>query len=147
MIQDFRDILAALAGAQARFLVVGAHALAAHGVPRMTSDLDLLVEATPGNARRVWQALVDFGAPLESLKIRESDFTTADRVIQLGVAPWRIDIMTGISGVSFPEAWDGRMADAMLGVPVSFIGREALIRNKRASGRSRDLEDVRALEG
>jgi hypothetical protein len=147
VIEDFRDILAALVAAEARFLVVGAHALAAHGVPRMTSDLDLLVEPTPRNAQRVWQALVNFGAPLDSLMLRESDFTTVDRVVQLGVPPWRIDIMTGISGVSFSEAWDGRMADAMLGVSVAFIGREAFIRNKRASGRSKDLIDIDALQG
>ena len=113
----------------------------------MTSDLDLLVEPTPGNAQRVWQALVNFGALLDSLMLRESDFTTVDRVVQLGVPPWRIDIMTGISGVSFSEAWDGRMADAMLGVSVAFIGRKAFIRNKRASGRSKDLIDIDALQG
>jgi hypothetical protein len=113
----------------------------------MTSVLDLLVEPTPDNARRVWRALVDFGAPLDSLKVRESDFTVADRVVQFGVPPWRIDIMTGISGVSFLDAWDGRMTDAMLGVPVAFIGRDAFVRNKRASGRSKDLDDIRAIGG
>jgi hypothetical protein len=126
---------------------VGAHALAAHGVPRMTGDLDVLIEPTPTNARRVWKALIEFGAPLDSLRIRESDLTLPDRVVQLGVAPWRIDIMTGISGVSFLEAWDGRLTDEMLGVPIAFIGRDALIRNKRATGRKKDLEDVSALEG
>lgn len=147
MIEDFRDILAALVAADAKFLVVGAHALAAHGVPRMTRDIDILVEPSPDNARRVWRALASFGAPLDSLKIREADLATVDRVIQFGLPPWRIDIMTSISGVSFAEAWNGRMNDDMLGVQVAFIGRDAFIRNKRASGRNKDLGDIDALEG
>lgn len=146
MIEDFRDILAALVAADAKFLVVGAHALAAHGVPRMTRDIDILVEPSPDNARRVWRALASFGAPLDSLKIREADLATVDRVIQFGLPPWRIDIMTSISGVSFAEAWNGRMNDDMLGVQVAFIGRDAFIRNKRASGRNKDLGDIDALE-
>ena len=146
MIEDFRDVLAALVAADAKFLVVGAHALAAHGVPRMTRDLDILVEPSPENARRVWRALADFGAPLDSLNVCESDLSTADRVVQFGLPPWRIDIMTSISGVSFADAWDGRMNDAMLGVQVAFIGRDAFIRNKRASGRTRDFGDIAALE-
>ena len=147
MIEDFRDILAALVAADAKFLVVGAHALAAHGVPRMTRDIDILVEPSPDNARRVWRALASFGAPLDSLKIREADLATVDQVIQFGLPPWRIDIMTSISGVSFAEAWNGRMNDDMLGVQVAFIGRDAFIRNKRASGRNKDLGDIDALEG
>jgi len=146
VIEDFRDILAALVAADAKFLVVGAHALAAHGVPRMTRDIDILVEPSPDNARRVWRALASFGAPLDSLKIREADLATVDRVIQFGLPPWRIDIMTSISGVSFAEAWNGRMNDDMLGVQVAFIGRDAFIRNKRASGRNKDLGDIDALE-
>jgi len=146
VIEDFRDILAALVAADAKFLVVGAHALAAHGVPRMTRDIDILVEPSPDNARRVWRALASFGAPLDSLKIREADLATVDRVIQFGLPPWRIDIMTSISGVSFAEAWNGRMDDDMLGVQVAFIGRDAFIRNKRASGRNKDLGDIDALE-
>jgi hypothetical protein len=146
VIEDFRDILAALVAADAKFLVVGAHALAAHGVPRMTRDIDILVEPSPDNARRVWRALASFGAPLDSLKIREADLATVDRVIQIGLPPWRIDIMTSISGVSFAEAWKGRMNDDMLGVKVAFIGRDAFIRNKHASGRNKDLGDIDALE-
>jgi hypothetical protein len=146
VIEDFRDVLAALVAVDAKFLVVGAHALAAHGVPRMTRDLDILVEPSPENARRVWRALADFGAPLETLKIRESDLGILDTIVQLGLPPWRIDIMTSISGVSFAEAWEGRMNDAMLGVQVAFIGRDAFLRNKRASGRAKDLGDVAALE-
>lgn len=140
-------MLAALAAEDATFLVVGAHALAVHGVPRMTGDLDILVEPSPENARRVWSALANFGAPLDSLKVRESDLVNADTILQFGLPPWRIDIMTSISGVSFAEAWEGRLNDTMLGVPVAFIGRDALIRNKRATGRKKDLGDIDALQG
>lgn len=147
MSADFRDVLAALVQADARFLVVGAHALAAHGVPRVTGDLDLLVEPTADNAHKVWQALVTFGAPLDSLGIREGDFVTPEVVTQLGLPPYRIDILTTISGVSFDEAWRGRLESEMLGVPVAFLGRTEFIRNKRASGRRKDLDDIEALEG
>ncbi|MFN2315451.1 MAG: hypothetical protein ABR551_03330 [Gemmatimonadales bacterium] len=145
MIADFRDLLAALVEAQARFLVVGAHALAAHGVPRMTGDLDLWVEPTAPNAARVWAALTRFGAPLESLSLTESDLVRPDQVIQLGLPPYRIDLLTGISGVGFAEAWEGRLDGTLFEVPVAFIGRAEFIRNKRAAGRPRDLDDIRSL--
>ena len=147
MIGDFRDLLAALAAAEVRFLVVGAHALAAHGVPRATGDLDIWVEPTPANATRVWQALTRFGAPLQSLHLAESDFVTLDQVVQLGLPPFRIDLMTSISGVEFADAWTGCLSGTLFEVPVAFIGREAFIRNKRASGRPKDLEDIRSLGG
>lgn len=145
MIADFRDLLAALTDTGARFLVVGAHALAAHGVPRVTGDLDIWVEPTDANAARVWAALARFGAPLDLLSIRESDFVRANQVIQLGLPPYRIDLMTSISGVGFGDAWDGRLAGTLFEVPVAFIGREAFLRNKRISGRPKDLEDIRSL--
>jgi hypothetical protein len=144
---DFRDLLAALVAEKTRFLVVGAHALAAHGLPRMTRDLDIFVEPSPANARLVWRALAAFGAPLTALKIKESYFSTPETVAQLGIPPYRVDIMTTISGVSFAEAWAERLEDQMLGVNVAFIGREAFIRNKRASGRPKDLLDIASLEG
>ena len=147
MNDDFRDILAALVAEGAKFLVVGAHALAVLGVPRITCDLDVLVEPTPENARKVWRALARFGAPLNTLNIRESDFFSANTVAQFGVPPYRIDIMTTISGVTFDDAWRDRIEDSMLGVRVPFIGRDAFIRNKRASGRKKDLGDIEALEG
>lgn len=146
MSTDFHDVLIALVNARARFLVVGAHALAAHGVPRVTGDLDIWVEPTAENARRVWLALAEFGAPVHSLDVQESDFTRHDIVVQLGVPPFRIDIMTGISGVSFTEAWNGRLEDQMVGVNVPFLGRDEFIRNKRASGRKKDLLDIESLQ-
>lgn len=147
MIEDFRDLLAALVGADARFMVVGAHALSAHGVPRATVDLDIWIDATPGNAKRVWAALAAFGAPLESLRIHESDLAQPDMIAQVGLPPWRVDILTGISGVTFEEAWPERVEDLFDGVRVPFIGRAAFIRNKRATGRTKDLADIESLGG
>ena len=145
MIADFRDLLAALTDTGVRFLVVGAHALAAHGVPRMTGDLDIWVEPTDANAACIWAALARFGAPLDSLSIRESDFVRADQVVQLGLPPYRLDLLTSISGVGFGDAWEGRLTGTLFDVPVAFLGRDAFIRNKRASGRPKDLEDTRSL--
>jgi hypothetical protein len=145
VIADFHDLLAAFEVQQVRFLVVGAHALAAHGVPRATGDLDLWVEPTPANAARIWRALVQFGAPVASLNIAEHDFVQPEQVVQLGLPPYRIDLMTSISGVRFPEAWADRLAGTLFDVPVAFLGRDTFIRNKRASGRPKDLEDIRAL--
>jgi hypothetical protein len=145
VIDDFHDLMEALSSNGVRFLVVGAHALAAHGVPRVTADLDVWVESSPENAGRVWRGLAAFGAPLDVLGLTESDFTTPDRVVQLGLPPFRVDLMTSISGVGFEEAWDGRLSGTLFDVPVCFLGREAFIRNKRASGRPKDLADIRAL--
>lgn len=147
MTDDFRDMVAALNAVGARFLIVGAHALAAHGVPRVTGDLDLLVDPTPENAARVWKALREFGAPAEALGLREQDFCTPNVVAQIGLPPGRIDLMTGISGVTFEEAWTGRLRGDFVGVVANFLGREDFVRNKRASGRRKDLDDVEALEG
>jgi hypothetical protein len=147
MIDDFRDFLEALNQQGARYVVVGAHALAAHGVPRTTGDLDVLVEATPENAARVWRALGAFGAPLHTLGVSESDFTRENVVAQFGLPPFRIDVLTGISGVTFTEAWTDRLSGQLFGVPVSYLGRSALIRNKTATGRSKDARDVSALDG
>lgn len=146
MIADFRDLLAAFTGNDVRFLVVGAHALAAHRVPRVTGDLDVWVEPTTANAACVWRALAEFGAPpSRRWSLRESDFAQSERVIQLGLPPFRIDFMTSISGVSFPDDWPDRLDGMLFDVPVAFIGRAAFIRNKRASGRPKDLEDIRTL--
>jgi hypothetical protein len=147
LIADFRDLLAALVARDVRFLVVGAHALAALGVPRVTGDLDIWVEPAPDNADRTWLALVEFGAPLAAMRITESDFIKPDQVIQLGLPPYRIDILTSTSGVTFDEARAGAFEGTLFDVRVLFLGREAFLRNKRASGRPRDLEDFRSLGG
>ena len=144
MNRDFDEMLAALSAAGAEFLVVGAHAVAVHGRPRATGDMDLWVRPTADNAARVWQALVAFGAPLTQLT--PADLARPDVVFQIGVPPSRIDVLTGISGVSFDEAWPRRVTVTVEGRTVPVLGREDLIRNKKASGRPRDLADVAELE-
>jgi hypothetical protein len=143
--EDFRDLLRALLEADARFLVVGAHAMAVHGVPRATGDLDVWVAADPENADLVVRALVRFGAPLATMGITRADFLREDQVVQIGLPPRRIDVLTSISGVPFAEAWEGRVAHEVAGLIVPFLGRTALVRNKRASGRAKDLADLEAL--
>ena len=145
MNRDFLDLLQALCDEKARFLVIGAHALAAHGFPRSTGDLDVWVAMEPENAKRVWKALVAFGAPVDALEILPTDFETRGRVVQLGTPPRRIDLLTEISGVEFEEAWQTRLVVEVQGMDVSFLGREALIKNKIASGRPKDMADVSAL--
>jgi hypothetical protein len=126
------------------FLVVGAHALAFHGVPRLTGDLDLLVNPFVENARRVVSALAAFG--FAGLGLTEQDFLVEGQVFQLGVSPNRIDLLTSISGVSFAEAWASKEPGALAGVDVFYLGRGALIKNKKAVGRLQDQADVAALE-
>lgn len=145
MVEDFRDLLAEFVKADVRFLVVGAHALGAHGVPRATVDLDVWIARTPDNAKRVWAALSAFGAPLETLRIQEADFVRPDLVAQFGLPPFRIDILTGVSGLTFDEAWPNRIEADFDDVRVAFLGRAELIRNKRASGRKKDLADIESL--
>ena len=145
MVEDFRDLLAEFVKADVRFLVVGAHAVGAHGVPRATVDLDVWIARTPDNARRVWTALAAFGAPLETLGIQEADFARPDLVAQFGLPPFRIDILTGVSGLTFDEAWPNRVEADFDDVRVPFLGRAELIRNKRASGRKKDLADIESL--
>lgn len=143
--EDFVDLLAALRAENVEFVVVGAHALAAHGVPRATGDLDVFVRPSKENAKRVVRALHRFGAPIAAHGIGESDFERTDTVYQIGLPPRRIDLMTSISGVDFGEAWAGRV-EATLGTePVAIIGRDALIKNKQAAGREKDLLDVKLL--
>lgn len=146
MTEDWLDVLTALIAADARFLVVGAHALAVHGVPRATQDLDLWIEPTEENAAKVWSALLRFGAPLVEFGITGEDLERPDMVIQLGLPPNRIDLLTGISGIAdFDEAWEDRLEHEVRGRVIPFLGRETLVRNKRSTGRLRDLADVEAL--
>ncbi len=145
MERDFVEMLSALNAAGAEYLVVGAHALAAHGVPRATGDLDVWVRGTPENASRVLVALREFGAPLFSLTA--DDLSCPETVFQIGVVPVRIDLLTSISGVGFEEAWAGRISAFVDGVTFGVLGREELLRNKRATGRPKDLLDVESLTG
>ncbi len=140
---DFVAMLSELSAARAEYLIVGAHALAAHGHPRATGDLDLWVRPTPENAARVYQALTIFGAPLQDLTA--ADLVARDLVFQIGLPPARIDILTSISGVTFDEAWPHRMVLRLADLDTPVIGREQLIQNKRAVGRPRDLADLADL--
>ena len=146
MNEDFQDMLAALLWSGARFLVVGAHALAIHGVPRATADLDIWVRADPANAERVWTALGRFGAPVDTLGAAPGDLARPGLVLQIGVPPRRIDILTELTGIDFESAWRSRVVHRIGSLEVPFLDRETLIRNKRATGRLRDLADVERLE-
>jgi hypothetical protein len=141
---DFRDILSEFGAAGVEFLVVGAYALAAHGLPRATGDIDLWVRCSSENAPRVMAALARFGAPLTN--IGEEDFTTPGTVVQIGVTPRRIDVLTAIDGVEFGEAWLERVEVGIDGLRVPVLSRDHLLRNKRAAGRAKDLVDARRLE-
>lgn len=142
---DFEDFLRALTAAKVRFVVVGAHALAVHGVPRSTGDIDILIERSVENAERIWTALTEFGAPTESLSISRADLVKPDVVIQLGVPPRRIDLLTDLSGVTFEEAWSDRVLFDAGSMEIPFLSRNALIKNKRKTGRLKDMADLEAL--
>ena len=140
---DFKELLASFNSHGVDYLVVGAYALAFHGAPRYTGDIDLLVRPDPENARAVLAALADFG--FASLGLSESDFLTPDRVVQLGVPPVRIDLLTSLTGVSWEEARAHRVAGHYGDIPVHFIGKTEYVRNKRATGRKKDAADLEAL--
>lgn len=144
MNRDWLEMLDALSAAGAEFMIVGAHALAVHGRPRATGDLDVWIHATSENAARVWTALTHFGAPLETLE--EEDLATPGIVYQIGRAPNRIDLLTSISGVDFTEAWMRRSEVELEGRTIPILGRDDLITNKRAVGRLRDLADIEDLQ-
>ncbi len=144
MHQDFVDLLRAFVAADVRFLIVGAYALALHGRPRATGDLDVWVDATPENAARVMRALATFGAPLAD--IAADDFSRGGVTYQIGVPPGRIDILTELTGLAFADAWADRVRRPFGDVDVDFIGRAAFIRNKRATGRPKDLGDIDGME-
>ncbi|HJY79884.1 MAG TPA: hypothetical protein VKK81_02210 [Candidatus Binatia bacterium] len=141
---DFRDLFAALNDAGAKYLLVGGYAVAFHGQPRFTKDLDIWVEASTENADRVFAALKMFGAPLENFT--PADLTQPDLIFQIGVPPNRIDVLTSIDGITFAEAWAAPEQTIYGDQTVPVIGRAQLIQNKRASGRPQDLLDLKALE-
>lgn len=129
---------------EVEFLLVGAYAVAVHGFPRATGDMDLLVRPSAPNASRVFLALRSFGAPLQ--EVTEEDFATPGVIYQIGRAPSRIDVITEISGVPWNEAWESHIVQTVAGIEVPVIGREALRKNKRASGRPKDLADLAGLQ-
>jgi len=143
MNQDFRDLLAEFNARLVEFLLVGAHALAAHGHVRATQDFDVWIRSSPENAQRVIEALRAFGAPLHDLT--EKDLSTPGLIFQIGVEPIRIDVLTAIDGVQFEEAWADRMTSKFADQPVAVLSREHLIKTKLAVARTQDLADVEAL--
>jgi hypothetical protein len=143
---DFRDLLVAFDLEGVEFVIVGAYALALHGVPRFTGGLDVFVRPSPENAGRIWRALERFGAPLAAAGVTERDFSVAGVVYQIGLPPRRIDVLTDISGVSFDEAWATHETTSLDGARIPFIGKDAFVRNKQAAGRPKDLADVARLK-
>jgi hypothetical protein len=144
--EDFVDRVACLNAEGCDFLVVGAHALAAHGSPRATGDLDILVRPAPENAERVLRALARFGAPIRAHGIGASDFVCPGTVYQIGLPPRRIDLLTELSGLSFDEAERDPLPGHLGAEPVRYLGLEAMLVNQRASGRPKDLADAAVLE-
>ncbi len=140
---DFRDLFAAFNAAQVRYLLVGGYALAFHGRPRFTKDLDVWVEPQAENAARAYSALKTFGAPLNEL--RAGDLERPGLIFQIGVAPNRIDVLTAIDGVAFRDAWPDRQETRYSDQDVPVISRHHLILNKRATGRPQDLLDADEL--
>ena len=141
---DFRDILSAFCEEKVEFMLVGAYAVAAHGLPRATGDIDLWVKCSEKNAERVWAAIMNFGAPLAN--ISKQDFTTRGNVVQIGVTPRRIDILTQITGVEYEEAEPQSITIEIEGIAIPVIGLAHLVQNKSAVGRPQDKADVARLQ-
>ena len=142
--EDYRDMLRALSDEKVKFLLVGAYAMAAHGHPRATMDIDIWVQPSRANAEAVLRALDRFGAPLRDLT--REDLQKEGIVFQIGVAPRRVDILTSVSGLRFEEAFARSVPVDLEGIEVHIPSRDDLIRNKRACGRTKDLADAEALE-
>ena len=141
---DFNEFIGSLNAHGAEFLVVGAYALAFHGAPRFTGDLGLFVRPTLDNTAKVLDAVRAFGFPVEDLQ--PGDLTDPRRILEMGIEPVQIHVMSAISGVSWEEAWRTRAAGSCGDHAASFIGRDAFLQNKRAAARPKDLADIDALE-
>jgi hypothetical protein len=142
--KDLRELLALFSSNDVEYVVVGGHAVAFHGYPRFTEDLDCYVRPTEENGSRIVRALSEFG--FASVGLSAADFAADDRMIQLGRAPNRVDLLTRLYAVSFDDAWSTKVSGTIDGVPVWFIDRASLLRNKRATGRPQDLADVDFIE-
>lgn len=142
--EDYKEMLQSLIDENVRFLLVGAYALAAHGYPRATMDIDIWVMPSPDNADAVLRALKKFGAPLHGLT--SGDLQKSDTIFQIGIAPRRIDIITGASGLDFESAFANSIQIEIEGIKFNILSLDDLICNKKASGRTKDIADVEALE-
>ena len=143
--QDFRDLFELFIAHNVEFMIVGGYALAFYGAPRYTGDMDIYVNPDGANASRIVSALEAFG--FKSTGLTVSDFDTPDKVVQLGVPPVRIDIITSLTGVTWEDAFSGRESCQYGNIPVYYIGRKELIANKRAINRKKDLADIEAIGG
>ncbi|MFH1185367.1 MAG: DUF6036 family nucleotidyltransferase [Chloroflexota bacterium] len=141
---DFSEFIQSLDDNAVRYLVVGGYAVALHGHPRYTKDIDIWIDLTPDNAHRLIDALDQFG--FGSVGLKPADFLEADQIVQLGYPPNRIDLITGLSGVDFSVCFDERVEVTVDGVQVNFISLENLRKNKKAAGRHQDLADIENLE-
>jgi hypothetical protein len=141
--QDFRDVLALFNAHKVDYIIVSAHALAYHGAPRYTGDMDILVRPDSENAKRILSALDEFG--FGSLGLKVEDFTVPDKVVQLGVAPVRLDLVTSLTGVSWEDVAAGRVGASYGNLKVYYIGKKEFILNKRALGRKKDIADLEAI--
>ena len=141
---DFRDLLQCLNEADARYLIVGAYAVIFHTEPRYTKDLDIWADPAPENARKTWNALVRFGAPLADLTL--ADLSNPDIVFQIGIEPNRVDILLDVEGLIFQEAWERRATGAYEDQKVFVLSYEDTVHAKKAAGREQDLLDAHRLE-
>ena len=141
---DFRDLFSIFNDERVEYLVAGAHAVIYFSEPRYTKDLDVWVHATRENAARVYRALSRFGAPLKHIAVE--DFCDESLIYQVGIEPNRIDVIMGVAGVSFDDAWRDRVESTYAGVPIHIMGRDSLVKAKRAAGRKQDLLDLEKLE-
>jgi len=143
--RDFRDLFSAFSAADVRFLMIGAHAVMYYTVPRYTKDLDVWIDPTPDNAARAYRALAQFGAPLQGVSV--DDLHTPGTILQIGVEPNRIDVLTEVDGLpSFEEAWRHREHSTYGDVPISLLQIDDLIASKKAAGRLQDQLDLEWLE-
>ncbi len=142
--EDYKDMLQSLLDNEVKFLIVGAYALAVYGYPRATGDFDIWVEASLENSKKVLASLIYFGAPVSGLT--ENTFIEEGIIFQIGVAPRRIDIITQIDGVEFNNAYQSRTTVVMEGLNLPFISKEDLIKNKKSTGRDKDILDAKHLE-
>jgi len=141
---DYKEILQNLSKNKVKFLVVGAYAMGVHGYPRATGDLDIWVDVSPDNSELVYKSLVEFGAPLSH--INRDTFIEEGIVLQIGIAPRRIDIITQIDGVDFRSAYAEKLVVELEGLAIPFLSRDDLIRNKESTGREKDRVDVQYLK-
>jgi hypothetical protein len=141
---DFKEMLSRLKDEEVEFIIVGAYALAAHGFPRATGDIDIWVRSSSDNAEKIIRALIRFGAPVSGLS--EEDFTSAEMILQIGVEPCRIDFLTSIDGVEFDEAWKSKVGVMIDGMEIFVLSKPDLLKNKLAAGRDKDQGDIAWLK-